>query len=122
MDERDDDKDPVSEGLSDFANEASNYVPEVDPGEPRDPVWLRWSKFAALIIFPAMVFGLGFMFVDYVAQYRGGINDYPRIHAEKRVKHDTVWSMKVRFEVGAAIGGGLGLIYVVRCIVRKVDP
>lgn len=30
--------------------------------------------------------------------------------------------MKVRIAIGGVIGGGLGMIYVVRCLVRKVDP
>jgi hypothetical protein len=30
--------------------------------------------------------------------------------------------MKFRFVIGAGLGGGLGLIYVIRCIMRKADP
>jgi hypothetical protein len=60
MDKRDDYYDPVVEGVSDFAGDALSYVPKAEPGEPRDAAWLRWVKFASLVIVPAVVFGLGF--------------------------------------------------------------
>ncbi len=121
MDKRDERYDPVVEGLSDFAKDALSYQPAPDSDEPRDAPWLRWLKFASLIIVPAVVFGLGFLFSDYVLHYNGETY-YQRQRAERRVKHDTVRSMKWRFVIGSFVGGGFGLIYVVRCMVRKVDP
>ena len=121
MDKRDDRYSPVTEGLSDFAKDALSYTPESNPDEPRDALWLRWLKFTSLIILPAIVVGVGFVFEDYVRRSSGETYSQ-RQRAENRVEHDSVRSMKWRFVVGSCIGGSLGLIYVVRCIVRKVDP
>ena len=121
MDKRDDYYDPVVEGASDFAKDALSYMPKPEADEPRDAAWLRWVKFASLVIVPAVIFGLGFLFVDYVMQ-SSGETYYQRQRAEKQVEHDSIQDMKWRFEIGSLIGGGLGLVYVMRCIVRKVDP
>ncbi|HSU53594.1 MAG TPA: hypothetical protein VLT36_06015 [Candidatus Dormibacteraeota bacterium] len=121
MDKRHDYYSPVTEGLSEFAKDALSYKPESDPDEPRDALWLRWLKFSSVIILPALVVGLGFVFEDYV-MHSNSTTAYQRSRAEKRVQRDSVGAMKIRFLVGSGIGGSLGLIYVVRCIVRKVDP
>jgi len=92
-----------------------------DSDSPRDPAWVRWSKFLALIIFPAIVLGLGFLFEDYVEQYDAH-SSYQRSVATKRVDRDTTDAMKFRFCIGATVGGGLGAIYVARCLIRKTDP
>ena len=75
-----------------------------DPDVLRDAWWLRWLKYVAIILVPAIIFG--------VAGFLIGLN----------ARYDTNGSMKFRFWLGAGIGGGLGLIHVVRCIIRKVDP
>jgi hypothetical protein len=117
---RQDDDDPVTDGLFEVAKEALKE-PETDEDEPRDPPWLRWVKFASLVLGLAILFGSGFLLADYVQQYTA--HDYvARTGAERRVARDSIGSMKARFFIGAGIGGGLGMIYVVRCIVRKVDP
>jgi hypothetical protein len=121
MDKRDDHYSPATDALSDLAKDALIYTPESSPDEPKDALWLRWLKFASLIILPAAVVGLGFLFEDYVVHYSGETY-YQRQRAEKRVEQDSVRSMKLRFVVGSCIGGSLGLIYVVRCLVRKMDP
>jgi hypothetical protein len=120
-DKSDDYYSPVTEGLSDFAKDALSYTPTSNSDEPRDAPWLRWLKFTSLIMLPAVVVGLGFLFEDYVTQYSSETY-YQRRRAEKRVEHDSLRSIKWRFVLGACMGGSLGLIYVVRCIVRKVDP
>jgi hypothetical protein len=82
--------------------------------EPRDPWWLRCLKFGCVVVVPAIVLGIGFLFGYYfVAGRRGGVY---------LTRDDTEAFMKFRFWLGAFIGGSIGLIYVVRCIVRKVDP
>jgi hypothetical protein len=121
MDNRDDHYDPVVEGLSDFAEDAVSYTPKPEPGEPRDAPWLRWVKFASLVIVPTVVLGLGFLFADYVMQFSSETY-HQRQLAKGLVEHDSIQSMKWRFAIGSCIGGGLGLVYVVRCIVQKVDP
>jgi hypothetical protein len=121
MDKRDDDYSPTVEGTSDFAKDALSFKPGSDPDEPRDATWLRWLKFASLVIVPAVVVGLGFLFEDYATQHSGETY-YQRQRAERRVERDSVRSMKLRFLIGSCVGGSLGLIYVVRCIVKKTDP
>jgi len=113
--------DPAVEGLTEFAKDALTYSPEVEPDKPRDAAWLRWLKFASLIVFPAVVFGLGFLFADYAMQEQGATYRQ-RSLAAGRVRHDSVEGMRIRFIIGAALGGGFGLVYVGRCIIRRVDP
>jgi hypothetical protein len=112
---------PVSEILSTIEEAALDSEPAADPESPRDAWWLRWLKFVSLIVLPAVVLGLGFLFADYIGQENADTS-YHRDVAKRNVEQDTVGSMKFRFWTGAGVGGGLGLIYVVRCIVRKGDP
>jgi len=95
--------------------------PATDADAPRDSWWLRWLKFLSLIILPAIVLGLGFLFEDYVEQYRADTS-YRRSVATQRVERDTTAGMKFRFGIGACVGGGLGVLYVARCLIRKTDP
>jgi hypothetical protein len=120
MDQRDDYYSPATEGLSDFATDALSFTPSSPSPKSRDPAWLRWLKYLSLIILPAVVFGLAFLFEDYFLESNG--QTYRQRQHASRVYPDSVSSMKLRFIIGAGIGGGLGLIYVVRCIRRKVDP
>jgi hypothetical protein len=118
---RRDNYDPAVDGAVDFVEDTLTFMPKPEPGEPRDPAWLRWVKFVSLIIVPAVLLGLVLLFADYMTQYSGDTY-YERHRAERRVEHDSVQGMKWRFVIGSCIGGGFGLVYVVRCIVRKVDP
>lgn len=115
-----DDNDPRGNLLSDIAEKALE-TPKNDPDEPRPPMWLKCAEFAALIIGPAIVFGLAFAFGDFILQFTGHYR-YDREQAEQRVQHDTMAAFKWRFIIGAAIGAALGTVYVVRCMIRKVDP
>src|SRR5262245_32934144 len=119
MDKRDYSYSPVDNELSDFASDALSFTPTPARGEPKDPAWLRWLKYLSLIVLPAAVFGLGFLFEDYFLESNG--QTY-RQRAAAAVQHDSINSMKLRFIIGAGLGASLGLIYVIRCITRKVDP
>jgi hypothetical protein len=121
MDKRDYRYSPVTEGLSNLATDALSFSSKTLPSDKRDVFWLRWLKYLSLIIFPAVVFGLGFLFEDYFLESNGQTYRQ-RQYAFSRAQPDSVSSMKLRFIIGAGLGGGLGLIYVVRCIRRKVDP
>src|SRR5215472_16425765 len=117
----DDNDGPRENLLADIVDEALKAPSKNDPDEPRPPTWLKWMEFAAIIIGPAIVFGLAFAFGDYIAQF--STHDYYHQHlAEKSVQHDTMTAFKWRFIIGAGVGAALGSIYVVRCIIRKVDP
>jgi hypothetical protein len=121
MDNREDRFDPDSSNLADFARDALNYSPPAAPSAPRDAAWLRRSKYASLILVPAVVVGGGFLFVQYAMQIHGETY-FQRSLVREQIERDTVASMWFRFLLGASLGGGLGLIYVIRCIVRRVDP
>jgi hypothetical protein len=111
----------IGEVLSSIEEATLDSDPSADSESPRDPWWLRWLKYISIISAPAIVLGLGFLFEDYIEEYNAD-SGYKRAVAERRVEHDTTRSMKFRFWMGASVGGGLGMIYVVRCMVRKVDP
>jgi hypothetical protein len=121
MDNLDDRYSPVVNELSDFATDALSFTPTATRGEPKDAVWLHWLKFISLVVFPALIFGLGFLLEDYFLESNRQTYSQRQL-AQRRIRHDSVDSMKLRFVIGAGLGGGLGLIYVVRCISRKVDP
>jgi hypothetical protein len=121
MDKRDYRYSPVTDELSDFTTDALSFTPAPSRGKPKDAAWLRWLKYLSLIIFPALIFGLGFLFEDYFLESNGQTYRQ-RQRAASGVQHESVRSMKLRFIIGAGLGGGLGLVYVVRCIRRKVDP
>ena len=107
--------------LADIAEEALKPPPENDPDEARPPAWLRWTQFGALIVGPAIIFGLAFAFGDFMAQFFAH-GHYRQELAAQRVQHDTIRALKWRFIIGAGVGAALGTVYVVRCIVRKADP
>lgn len=115
------DGNPVNIAERELANAALDSISADDSDAPRDSAWLRWCKFASIIIVPAAILGLGYSFEDYIEQYRAD-RSYNRIVASQNVEHDTTRAMKLRFWIGACVGGGLGAIYVARCIVRKTDP
>ena len=95
--------------------------PAAESDSPADPRWLRWLKFLAVIVVPAIIFALGFLFEAYIEHYRADTS-HDRSVAQRNVEHDTIGAMKFRFWVGASVGGGLGAIYVARCILRRTDP
>ena|ERR1041384_1694786 len=117
----DEDDNPVEAAFSAIEDAALKSDPAAHWDAPRDVWWWRRLKFASVILLPALILGLGFLFEDYIEEYRAD-SSYDRDAARREVQHDTVGSMKFRFWVGASVGGGLGTIYVVRCILRRVDP
>jgi hypothetical protein len=107
--------------LADIVEEALKPPAPNDPDEPRPPTWLKWTEFVALVIGPSIFLGLAYAFGSYLSQFSTQ-NNYQQHLAEQRVQHDTMAAFKWRFIIGAGFGAALGAIYVVRCIVRKVDP
>jgi hypothetical protein len=116
-----DDNNPVSEIFSAIEEEILNSTPTSDPDAAEDSWWLRGLKFVSIIVVPAIILGAGFLFENYIEQSNADTS-YRRHVTERQVEHDTINGMKFRFWMGASIGGGLGLIYVVRCIVRRAEP
>lgn len=106
--------------LEEIVEEALKPPPQPDPDEPRDPAWLQWLERGALIVGPAIVFGLAFAFRDFLSQISS--HHYQIEQAQQSMQNDTVAAMKWRFVIGAAFGAVLGAVYVVRRIVRNVDP
>lgn len=110
--EKDEDNSLVGSMLSSIEETALDSDPNADADAPRDVWWLRWLKFVSVIAVPAIVLGLGFLFTGF-----GDESSSIRLTEEEFSA-----AMKFNFWLGAGIGGGLGMIYVARCIVRKVDP
>jgi hypothetical protein len=110
----------TGEVLNDVVDEVMRGPEPNDPAEPRDPLWLRSLKFAAIVFVLAFIFGLFAVSFDYLSQYRESQAD-ERMSAHLTQK-DVTHELRNWFLTGAGIGGGLGLIYVVQCIFRKVDP
>lgn len=121
MNNRHDNLKRLAETASDFARGALSYVPQTEPGEERDPGWLRWAKFISIIVLPAVLLGFVAFCEYYLEQYQSAKADLNGA-ALDRAEGDLWQPMKVRIAIGGVIGGGLGMIYVVRCLVRKVDP
>ncbi len=88
--------------------------------DEQDVWWLRWLKFVSVIVVPAGILGVGFLFGPYFLDEQ--IRRSYRIHNSDLMMSDTMWLMKFRFWLGVTLGGGLGMIYVFKCIIRKVDP
>jgi hypothetical protein len=119
-----DDQDNLStirETADDFVDQALTFVPQSEPDEPRDSSWLRWSKFVSIIAVPAAAFGFLF-FCEYYYEEYSYAKHFTSEAAAERIEGDPLRPMKQRIAIGATIGGGLGLIYVVRCLARDVDP
>jgi hypothetical protein len=115
------DDNPVNLAESAIKETALDFDPEADADSPRDAWWLRWLKFVTVIVIPALILGLGFVFEDYIEQGLGESSSV-RSRAQYNVEHDSIEAMKGRFWLGVCLGGGLGAIYVGRCIIRKTDP
>lgn len=96
-------------------------VPPQDPDAPRDSFLWRWTKFLSLIVVPAVIVGGGFVVEEYVMMSQGETSQRRELAAD-RVRGESVESARQRFLLGAAIGGGLGAVQVVRCLIRRVDP
>jgi hypothetical protein len=100
--------------------DAATFKPEIDPDEPRDPAWLRWLKFLAIILIPAVFVGLVFFGVGFLIEYHTA--KYGPSTAVNSTGDEVTTRLKHFFECGAAFGGLCGLFYVIRCLIRKVDP
>jgi hypothetical protein len=99
----------------------------------RDTLWLRWAKFASIIIVAAVLLGgLFSISIHVVALYSAAqntVNDPYSHHIGgaagqdiERSSADTPYAFKIRFLIGAGLGGLIGLGYVIRCLVKDEDP
>jgi hypothetical protein len=106
MDEEPQHNNPVSALLTSIQEAALDSKLDPDPNEPRDVWWLRWAKFAAIILVPAMVIGAGFWCEFYAEIYRE-----QSFNLDYQTSADAYFAAaKFRFLLGAAIGTTLGLI------------
>jgi hypothetical protein len=87
----------------------------------RDPPIARFTKFAAIILVLTLALGALFALEDYFLEH-GGRTYWERSAAKERVREDTYQDLKFRFYLGAAIGAGLGLSYMARCLAKDIDP
>lgn len=103
----------------------SNSDDNKDSG-PRDPIWLRWAKFLSIIVVTGLVVGALFVFSIYIGAlvdaFPSGRHYHHSVIASEALRRDNAYAIRVRFIVGACIGGALGLIYMIRCLIKRVDP
>ena len=110
------------EGLAKIVEDELLREPDADePDVPRDPLWLRSVKFAAIVVFAAVVIGGIFAFSVYFVQFTGHTS-LEREQAQRVADKDSQEQLFGRFLIGACVGGGCALIYVVRCLIKGVDP
>jgi len=88
----------------------------------RDSLALRWAKFFSIIIVPAVILGSIFAFEEYQTKKARGVIMVREIVAKEVFEKDPFDSIRVRFVIGASVGSCIGTIFVIRCLVRKVDP
>jgi len=89
--------------------------------EQRDSAWLRWVKPFLIILVPAIVFGLVFVFRDYASQYIATM-EFDRAAARGWVKLDTWDWMRRRFVLGFCAGAAFGLLYKIQWHFRNRVP
>ena len=117
LDDQDDD-----EGLAKTVEDELLREPDADdPDVPRDPVWLRFAKFGAIVVAGAVVIGVIFALGDYFVHHTGHAWS-EREHTQRVVDNDSDEYFYGRFLIGACLGGGCALIYVARCLIKGVDP
>jgi hypothetical protein len=87
-----DESEQVDRGLRGLTSEVFRQRAPYEDTGPRDAAWLRWAKFLSILFVLTLLCGFGFVYADG------------------------------SFLVGAAIGLALGITYVVRCIMRDMDP
>jgi len=122
MDENDDENiNPLPTAFSAALDAVRDTGASDDPNPLRDPAWLRWAKFISVIAALAILFGVGFLVYDYVEQSRTD-NRWRSEAARRAVERDSIGQAEFRFAFGASVGGGLGILYVARCVLRKIDP
>jgi len=107
-------------------NEDGSPLLNAEDNESRDPVWLRWAKFLSIIVVAGVFFGALFAFSIHIAALVDA-SDFKKsfgAHAvmQRDASRDTAHAFRVRFIIGACIGGGLGLVYMIRCLIKRVDP
>lgn len=85
-------REQVNRGLNALTDEVFRERAPYENEGPRDTFWLRWLKFMSVVFALPLLCGLGFLYAD------------------------------LGFLIGAAFGLVLALIYVVRCIVKGIDP
>ena len=76
----------------------------------------RWFQFLLIIAVLATGVGLVSCFAPYVG---GTLRDGPDV---EWMRTDTKAAMWRRFAWGAGVGGLLGAVYMVRCLMRDEDP
>jgi hypothetical protein len=107
---------PVAKGLAAAMGEIGRDRAAYENEGQRDSVAMRWAKFTSVIFMFSLLFAAGFALEDYYLKFVG-IDRQSDI-----VEVDTYSKLKFRFYLGGAIGAGLGIAYVVRCLVRDQDP
>jgi len=120
MDDYEDNNKSLLDEMIQTADQAAFGPHRPDQDGPRDPAWLRWAKFFSIIVVGAVVVGVLFALADYIMQCSS--DWYQRSRAEKNIQLTTWEDMRARFFIGSFLGGGFGVAYVIRCLLKNLDP
>lgn len=101
--------------LRELGRELLKDDPALPSDEPRVPKWKRWLQFFSLVVVPAIVGGFGLLLTDLWLR-----SNAPGGPATADV--GVIPGLAFEFVLGAGVGGGLGLAYVIRCIIKDRDP
>ena len=104
-----------------------------DTPAPRDTLLLRWAKFISVIGVCAIALGGLFSISIHVVAAHAAVTNAvngPYSHpiggsGRRDIENsaaDTPYAFKKRFLIGAGLGGIIGLLYVIRCLVKDEDP
>ena len=109
------------EKVADEAPQAAFGARPPEYEEQGDSAWLRRVKPFLIILVPAIVFGLVFVFRDYARQYIATM-EFDRAAARGWVKLDTWDWMRRRFVLGFCAGAAFGLLYKIQWHFRNRVP
>ena len=111
------DPDPLTDGLRALWRGFRDKP--TDSNSPRDSFGMKWAKFISIILVAGLVMGCLFAFSTYVAAFVGLFDS--RSHTRLTDFHDTGSAFEHRFILGGCVGGSLGLIYMVWCLIKRRD-
>ena len=92
------------------------------PADPSLPRGVRWVKFFLIIFVGAAVLGSLFAISIYVVALLGFLSPRTLHGSLQDAARDTMRAFWHRFILGACLGGSFGLVYIVRCLIKKIDP
>jgi hypothetical protein len=94
---------------------------EFDPEAVKQ--WPRSARHIALVVWPSLMLGVLFASCEYLGpRYQASYERRMRKEALDGIHHPYWRVVRMHFEIGAGAGAFLGLMFVVRCVVKREEP